>query len=87
MEAQPKLRHGLPLRAWKGKRPPHVEKAMPKLDESMREHRQAAIRFLADQLAEQFSDEGRIVSARQVLDLLESLWPKECKARLAKGRE
>lgn len=81
------LIHGLPPRSWKGKRPPLIEKAMPKLDESMREHRHAAIRFLADQLAEQFSDEGNVVSAREVLDLLERLWPRECRTRLAKGRE
>lgn len=76
--------HGLPPRCWKGKRPPERPE---RVDEAMREHRHATIRYLADQLSEQLSDEGRVVSARQVLDLLESLWPKECRTQLAKGRE
>lgn len=81
------LIHGLPPRSWKGKRPPERAVKASKMDEEVREHRHAKIRYLADQLADEFSDVGRPVSARQVLDMLETLWPKECRMELAKGRE
>lgn len=83
-ESQLNLIHGLPARSWKRK--PEKEMTVKEC-EAQREHRAAAIRVLADKLADQFSDLGRSVSARQVLDMLETLWPKECRRELARGRE